>query len=97
METLTTYVGLDVHKETISVAVAESGDRGPARYFGKIANSAQALSKLAAKLSRKGRRLRFCYEAGPCGYGVHLRRGNQSESVASIKMRMPRGGNAGRA
>lgn len=71
METLTTYVGLDVHKETISVAVAESGDRGQARYFGKIANSAQALSKLAAKLSRKGRTLRFCYEAGPCGYGVH--------------------------
>jgi transposase len=71
METLITYVGLDVHKETISVAVAESGDRGQARYFGKIANDAQALSRLAAKLSRKGRTLRFCYEAGPCGYAVH--------------------------
>jgi hypothetical protein len=44
MEKLITYVGLDVHKETISVAVVEGGDRGEARYFGKIANSAQALS-----------------------------------------------------
>ncbi len=71
MEKLITYVGLDVHKETISVAVADSGLRKEARYFGKIANNAQALSRLAAKLSRKGRGLRFCYEAGPCGYGIH--------------------------
>ena len=71
MEKLITYVGLDVHKETISVALADDGDRGEARYFGKIANRAQALSTLSAKLSRKGRALRFCYEAGPCGYGVH--------------------------
>ena len=65
------FVGLDVHKKSISVAVADGGVRKDARYFGKIANSAQALSKLAAKLSRKGRTLRFCYEAGPCGYGIH--------------------------
>ena len=71
MEKFTTYVGLDVHKETISVAVAEGGDRGQARYFGKIANSAEAVSKLVKKLSGKGRRLRFCDEAGPCGYGIH--------------------------
>ena len=71
MEKLITYVGLDVHKETISVAVAESGLREEARYFGKIANNADTLSRLAAKLSRKGCGLRFCYEAGPCGYGIH--------------------------
>ncbi len=41
------------------------------RYFGKIANDGQALRKLAEKLSGQGRRLRFCYEAGPCGYGVY--------------------------
>ena len=71
MEKLITYVGLDVHKETISVAVADGGDRGQARYFGKIANNTDALSKSARKLLRKGRGLRFCYEAGPCGYGIH--------------------------
>ena len=71
MEKLITYVGLDVHKESISVAVADSGLRQEARYFGKIANTADAVSRLAATLSRKGRGLRFCYEAGPCGYGIH--------------------------
>jgi len=71
MEKLITYVGLDVHKETISVAFAQGGDRGDACYIGKIANSAGALSKLARKLSQEGRRLRFCYEAGPCGYAIH--------------------------
>ncbi len=71
MEEAITYVGLDVHKETISVALAEGGARGEVRYFGKIANDGQALRKLAEKLSGQGRRLRFCYEAGPCGYGVY--------------------------
>jgi transposase len=65
-----TYVGLDVHKDTIAVAVAEAGVRGDVREYGKIANTAAALNALAAKLSRAGRDLRFCYEAGPCGYGI---------------------------
>ncbi len=70
-----TYVGLDVHKKTISVALAEGGLRGEARFVGTLPNTAGALTKLAMRLSRKGGELRFCYEAGPCGYGVyrHLR------------------------
>ncbi len=70
-----TYVGLDVHKKTISVALAEGGLRGEARFVGTIPNTAGTLTKLAMRLSRKGGPLRFCYEAGPCGYGVyrHLR------------------------
>ncbi len=71
MEEAITYVGLDVHKETISVSLADGGSRDDARYYGKIANSDTSLRKLAGKLSRDGRRLRFCYEAGPCGYGVY--------------------------
>src|SRR6516225_3357613 len=65
-----TYVGLDVHKDTIAVAVAEAGKRGEAREHGKIANTAAALRVLAVKLARGGGDLRFCYEAGPCGYGI---------------------------
>ena len=65
-----TYVGLDVHKETIAVAVADGGARGAARDYGQIANTPAALKRLVSKLQNDGRELRFCYEAGPCGYGI---------------------------
>src|SRR6202171_4631173 len=65
-----TYVGLDVHKESIVVAVAAGGLRGEVREYGRIANTAAALDRLMRKLSGEGVWLRFCYEAGPCGYGI---------------------------
>jgi transposase len=71
MEETTMFIGLDVHKATIAVAIAEGGRREAARYFGEIENTPAALSKLAKKYGRANARLSFCYEAGPCGYGVH--------------------------
>jgi len=65
-----TYVGLDVHKDAVVVAMAESGLRGEVREYGRIANTAAALDRLMRKLGDGGVRLRFCYEAGPCGYGI---------------------------
>ena len=65
------YVGLDVHKDTIAVALAEAGLRGEVREYGKVPNTAGALKALAVKLAPGRRELRFCYEAGPCGYGIH--------------------------
>jgi transposase len=65
-----TYVGLDVHKETIAVALAAAGKRGEVRDYGTIANTPAALKALARKLAKFGAVLSFCYEAGPCGYGI---------------------------
>ena len=70
MEKSITYIGLDVHKNTIAVAVAESGLRKEVRDYGTIANTPAALKKLITKLAGTGHELRFCYEAGPCGYGI---------------------------
>lgn len=67
----TRFVGLDVHKDQISVAVAESGRGGAVEYLGQIANDPAAISKLCARLARPGATLSFCYKAGPCGYGLH--------------------------
>ena len=66
------YIGLDVHKETIAIAVAEPG-RGEPIYRGEIANTAKKVAKLIAKLSEAydGGLLLFCYEAGPCGYVLY--------------------------
>jgi transposase len=65
-----TYVGLDVHKEEVFVALAEGGLRGAVRDYGRIANTLAALTRLVGKLGHDGVTLRFCYEAGPCGYGI---------------------------
>jgi transposase len=67
----TTFVGLDVHKATVCVAVAESGRAGEVRQIGVFENRPEILSKMAARLGKGGRRLSFCFEAGPCGYGLH--------------------------
>ena len=67
----TRFVGLDIHKERISIAVAESGRSGALEYLGEIANDPGAIRKLCERLGHHGTPLTFCYEAGPCGYGVH--------------------------
>ena len=68
-----TYVGLDVHKDSIVVAMAAGGLRGEVREYGRIANTSAALDRLLRKLGGDGMTLRFCYEAGPCGYGIQRR------------------------
>lgn len=64
------YVGLDVHKDSIAVALAGWG-RGEPEYRGEIGHTAAAVKKLVKQLSPDGEVLSFCYEAGPCGYGLY--------------------------
>ena len=68
------FIGLDVHKATISVAIArgERGERGgEVRHWGTVPNRPDHVRKLVERLADGSGRLHFCYEAGPCGYGLH--------------------------
>jgi transposase len=64
------FLGLDVHAETIAVAVAEPD--GSVRSLGTIANRAESIRKLVKKLEPV-EQLKACYEAGPTGYVLYWR------------------------
>src|SRR4051812_26115886 len=64
-------VGLDTHKAKIAVAVAEPGRSGEVRFHGEIASRPEAVRQLLERLAGKHGKLRVCYEAGPCGYGLY--------------------------
>jgi transposase len=70
MEVYSKFVGMDVHKETIAVSVAEAFG-GEVRYLGEFHNTPEAVVKLVRQLRKGDAKLSCCYEAGPCGYGLH--------------------------
>ncbi len=65
----TVYVGLDVHKESITIAYAIG--MGEVELLGKIGTMHGDIDRLCKRLQSKGRRVRVVYEAGPCGYGLY--------------------------
>ena len=70
MQTTISFVGMDVHKASISISVAENGRSGPVRFIGVIPNTPEAVGKMAKHLAKHGE-LDFCYEASGCGYNIH--------------------------
>lgn len=65
------YVGLDVHKNSISIAIAEGDRDSEVRFYGTIGGDKTSLGRVVKKLASKDKQLRFVYEAGPCGYDVY--------------------------
>ncbi|WP_336275334.1 IS110 family transposase [Vreelandella indica] len=81
---------MDVHKETIAVAVAEPGRQAP-DYEGEIPNTPKRVERKLQQLSERygGGLLQFVYEAGPCGYGLYrqlLASGHDVQVVAPSRM-----------
>ncbi|MEB2494308.1 IS110 family transposase [Peribacillus frigoritolerans] len=69
MKDVQKFVGLDVSKDSIAVAIADSG-RGEPRFHGTIQNKPEDIRKLMKKLG-KPESLLVCYEAGSSGYGIY--------------------------
>jgi len=71
MKNNNTFIGMDVHKNSINIAIAQQNRKGQVRYYGKIEGTLSALDKVVRKLVSKGDPLHFVYEAGPCGYQIY--------------------------
>jgi transposase len=86
-ETITGFVGLDVHAESSAISVAEPGRAAP-RFVGTVGPKFPELSKALAKLGDASKML-IVYEAGPCGYALARglkRAGYRCEVVAPSKI-----------
>jgi transposase len=84
MNKIVHYLGLDVHKDSIAVAIAPQ-HASEVRRYGIIGGTLEAVDKLLKKLARENVQLRVVYEAGPCGFVIcrHLRsQGIHCEVVA---------------
>jgi len=93
MSSTVRYVGLDVHKDTVVIAVADDGAR-PAEVFAEVPHES---ARVLARLRKLGplETLRVCYEAGPTGYGLHryLTRAGVSCIVVAPSLVPIQGGN----
>jgi transposase len=88
MENRSMFVGLDVHKETIDVSIAEGHREGEVRHYGVIASDLEPLDKVVRALRAPDRRLHFVYEAGPCGFGIHRHLTTQGEDCVVVSPSM---------
>jgi len=88
-ESSTIFVGLDQHKESITVAYVGADRSLEPICLGPIGTRTSDIDAMVRKLQSKGKKLVFAYEAGPCGYGLHrhlTRKGHTCLVVAPAKI-----------
>jgi hypothetical protein len=76
------YLGLDVHADSIVIAIAEAGRDGEVRHYGTISPDLHNVEKVLRKIGHPGKELRICYEAGPCGFDSVASSGSSHPSAA---------------
>ena len=87
------FIGLDVHKNSITIAIADGGRDGQVRLYGTIENTVDAMGKVIRKLLATSTDLRFVYEAGPCGFGLYRYfTGNELSCIVAAPSLIPRKG-----
>lgn len=85
------YVGLDTHKNSIVIAIADENREGEVRIYGTIPNTVDAIDKFIRKQVSANIELRCVYEAGPMGFGLcrHLR-GNGIDCIVVAPSMIPK-------
>jgi transposase len=75
MKGIKLYIGLDVHKDSITIAIAPAGRASEIRLYGTITHDLHALERALTRIrqAHPGARLSVAYEAGPCGFGIARR------------------------
>lgn len=67
-EPITSYVGLDIHKDSVAIAIADAGRAAP-HFLGTTPATLAGVAKVLRRHCRTASRTLIVYEAGPCGYG----------------------------
>lgn len=75
MKPIELYLGLDVHKDSTTIAIAEPGPKGEIRLFGTVSSDIDRLEKALRRIGKThpNAHLQVVYEAGPCGFVIARR------------------------